>query len=119
MTSPKPYAILLAVNCEETYTREKYNMYERLKSEWGDESFSDRLVVAFTFGDSLDQDINEELKGVSVELKNVLKDAGNRFVVFNAKASQDDKKEQTRRLLGVIKQQGTLVLLLFYMHEYL
>ena len=92
-------------------------MYERLKSEWGDESFSDRLVVAFTFGDSLDQDINEELK-VSAELKNVLKDAGNRFVAFNAKASQDDKKEQTRRLLGVIKQQGTLVLL-FYMHEYL
>ena len=108
-TSPKPHAILLAISCEEMHTRENYDMYKEIRRTWGDDSAFDDLVVAFTFGDRLDHDIDVKLKGVSKELKNVLEDASNRFIVFNAEAGEDDKKKQTRKLLDVIEQQGNLI----------
>nr|KAG5696289.1 hypothetical protein BaRGS_027899 [Batillaria attramentaria] len=82
MTAPNPHVILLAVRCNERYTQKEYDVYLTIKRLWGD-SLCERLVVAFTFGDKLedpdrlDRDCKENER-----LKKVLKDASKRYVVF-------------------------------------
>lgn len=84
LTSPGPSAILLTVRCDVRYTAEEYDIYKKIKAAWADDSFKHVLVVAFTFGDRQDTDLDEELKTVCPELKNVLKDSGGRYALFNA-----------------------------------
>ncbi|KAK7465145.1 hypothetical protein BaRGS_00037675 [Batillaria attramentaria] len=104
LTAPGPHAILLTVRCDVRYTAEEYDIYKQLKKLWGDaESFCRRLVVAFTFGDRQDGSIEEELKGsIPQELKNVLGDAGHRYVVFNNRAKPDDNKEAVNKLADIV-----------------
>lgn len=83
LTSPSPTAILLAIRCDVRYTQEEYELYRQIKFFWGDNNFCRRLVVVFTFGDRQDRPIDQELKTVCPELKGVLKDAGNRYVIFD------------------------------------
>ena len=83
LTLNKPNVILLAVRCDVRYTAEEYAVYRKIKKLWGHNSLHQRLMVAFTFGDRQDGDIQEELKTVCPELKSVLRDAKNRYVVFN------------------------------------
>lgn len=83
MATSKPTLVLLAVRCDVRYTAEEYAIYRQILKLWGDNSLRQRLVVVFTFGDRQDRDIREELRTVCPELKNVLKDAGQRYVVFN------------------------------------
>nr|KAG5692885.1 hypothetical protein BaRGS_002320 [Batillaria attramentaria] len=104
LTAPNPDAILLAVNCDVRYTPEEHAIYREIKKLWKEDSFCERLIVAFTFGDLQDQDIAEELKFSGQELKSVLEDAGERYIVFNGKASDDDRKEQRLKLLQKIGQ---------------
>lgn len=80
---PFPSAVLLTVRCDVRYTPEEYALYRQIKLNWGDKNFLKRLVVVFTFGDRQDNPIDEELKTVCPELKNVLKDANKRYVVFD------------------------------------
>ncbi|XP_025111431.1 GTPase IMAP family member 4-like [Pomacea canaliculata] len=97
-----PYAILLAVRCDVRYTAEEYDIYMKIKRAWGDNAFTNRLVVVFTFGDRQDRDIHEELKTVCWELRNVLADAGNCYVLFNNMARGSEMAAQVGQLLNVI-----------------
>ncbi|XP_025110149.1 GTPase IMAP family member 4-like isoform X2 [Pomacea canaliculata] len=102
LTSPAHPTILLAVRCDVRYTAEEYAIYKEFKSLWGDNSSIKRqLVVAFTFGDRQDRDLREELKGVCPELKKVLRDADNRYVLFNKK--DPNKEQQVDKLLKIIR----------------
>lgn len=84
LTFPYPSAILLAVKCDVGYTPEEYAIYRQIKLYWGhDADFCSRLIVVFTFGDRQDKPIAEELREVCPELKSVLRDANNRYVVSN------------------------------------
>nr|KAG5711800.1 hypothetical protein BaRGS_023564 [Batillaria attramentaria] len=103
MTSPDAHATLLAVRCDVRYTREEHQIFLLLKKLWGGNSLCKRLVVAFTFGDRQDCDIEEELKTVCPELQSVLKDAGRRYVVFNNNASEEEKTERVLQLLQVVE----------------
>ncbi|PVD23998.1 hypothetical protein C0Q70_17275 [Pomacea canaliculata] len=85
MTASFPSAILLAVRCDVRYTAEEYDIYKKIKNAWADKSFLDNLIIVFTFGDRQDKDLAEELKTVCPELKNVLKDSNNNYVLFNNK----------------------------------
>ncbi|XP_025083394.1 GTPase IMAP family member 4-like [Pomacea canaliculata] len=91
------FAILLAVRCDVSYTAEEYDIYKKIKRAWGDNSFTSHLVVFFTFGDRQDRDIHEELKTVCWELRSVLADAGNRYVIFNNRAHNNES--QKRKLM--------------------
>nr|KAG5692883.1 hypothetical protein BaRGS_002318 [Batillaria attramentaria] len=84
LTAPGPSAVLLTVRTDIRYTPEEYDIYRQIKQLWGSD-LTKRLVVAFTFGDRQDQDLEEELKVVCPELKSVLRDASGRYVVFNNK----------------------------------
>lgn len=84
LTTPFPSAILIAVRCDVRYTPEEYDIYRRVQIYWGDNAtFCSRLIVVFTFLDCQDRPIAEELRTVCPELKKVLKEADNRYVVFN------------------------------------
>ncbi|XP_025083374.1 GTPase IMAP family member 4-like isoform X2 [Pomacea canaliculata] len=94
------FAILLAVRCDVRYTAEEYDIYRKMKRAWGDNSFTNHLVVVFTFGDRQDRDIHEELKTVCWELRSVLADAGNRYVLFNNRDL--DSGPQVLQLLDIV-----------------
>ncbi|XP_025110380.1 uncharacterized protein LOC112573901 isoform X4 [Pomacea canaliculata] len=93
-----PDIILLAVRCDVRYTAEEHQIYQQIKKVLGEDYLRSRLIVAFTFGDRQDRDINEELKTVCTELKNVLKDAGQRYILFNKEDKADKRHEHFMRL---------------------
>ena len=62
MMSGKPHVILLAVRCDIRYTPEEYTIYRQVKDIVGDSLMCQRLVVAFTFGDHQDENIEEDIK---------------------------------------------------------
>ncbi|KAK7471899.1 hypothetical protein BaRGS_00035483 [Batillaria attramentaria] len=96
-----PRLILLAVRCDVRYTPEEFAIYSEIKRLWGDDaSFCGRLIVAFTIGDCLDRPVEQEMaeKTFPTELKNVLSDAGGRYVVFSGKAPQLESAKQRDQL---------------------
>ncbi|XP_070201255.1 GTPase IMAP family member 8-like isoform X2 [Littorina saxatilis] len=102
-TLSNPDAILLAVRCDIRYTSEEFKLYQKIKELWGDASqFCQKLIVAFTFGETLDEDIQEVLKYVGPEIRRVLEDAGNRFVVF----SKDDPQMTETAISKVLRFRG-------------
>ncbi|XP_076457892.1 GTPase IMAP family member 8-like isoform X2 [Babylonia areolata] len=111
LTNSLPDVIILTVRCDVRYTKEEHDIYQAIQDRWGDRSvFQKRLMVAFTFGDRQDEDLEEELEMVCEELKSVLKDAKNRFVQVNNRARGEGKMEQLdnicRQLNRVINQEG-------------
>ena len=82
MSTNNPTLVLLAVRCDVRYTAEECAIYRQILRLWGDDSLRQRLVVAFTFGDCQVGDLGEELRKVCPELKSVLRDADQRYVVF-------------------------------------
>ncbi|XP_025110108.1 GTPase IMAP family member 4-like [Pomacea canaliculata] len=104
MTASFPSAILLAVRCDVRYTAEEYDIYKKIKNAWADKSFLDNLIIVFTFGDRQDKDLAEELKTVCPELKNVLKDSNNNYVLFNNKVSKEAMEEQVKEFISRIKK---------------
>ncbi|PVD35797.1 hypothetical protein C0Q70_02761 [Pomacea canaliculata] len=106
LMTPDPHAILLTVRCDAPYTPTEYALYRQLQWLWGGNSLSQRLVVAFTFGDRLDLQVDTVLRTVSKELQSVVKDASGRYVVFNSKATDDEKGQQVQNLLDILEKLG-------------
>lgn len=94
--------VLVAVRCDVRYTAEEHNIYRQIKSHWGDNSLCEKLVVLFTFGDRQDGDLEEELKTVCPELKSLLHDANNRYVMYNR--DSQNNKELVSKIQDVLKE---------------
>ncbi|KAK7490337.1 hypothetical protein BaRGS_00018498 [Batillaria attramentaria] len=107
-TSNAPHIIVLVVRCGKAYTQQEYRYYQKIKQFWEDSSlFCQRLVVAFTFGDQLKSDIEEVLKNTSSqELREVLEDAKNRYVVFSNEGSPLEQEKAVTKLLRFAHNQG-------------
>ncbi|XP_076457899.1 uncharacterized protein LOC143291730 isoform X2 [Babylonia areolata] len=88
LTQSTPSAVLLTVRCDIRYTAEEHAIYREIMALWP--QLKERLVVAFTFGDRQDQPLEEELRAVCPELKSVLRDAGQAYLLY------DNKNEQSR-----------------------
>ena len=115
LTQPGPDVILLTVRCDVRYTAEEHAVYRQIKTLWANnDHFCRRLVVAFTFGDHQDENLEGELRDVCWELKSVLKDAGNRYVLFNNKAQLMEKKTAVKELLSMIDSTGKISVSLFF-----
>ncbi|KAK7478057.1 hypothetical protein BaRGS_00030733 [Batillaria attramentaria] len=91
LARPGPSAVLLTVRCDIRYTPEEFEIYRQIKQLWGSD-LKKRLVVAFTFGDCQDRDIRVEMRNAGQELKKVLEDAKNRYIVFDNKATDNDQQ---------------------------
>ncbi|KAK7479618.1 hypothetical protein BaRGS_00029167 [Batillaria attramentaria] len=107
-TSNAPHIIVLVVRCGKAYTQQEYRYYQKIKQFWEDSSsLCQRLVVAFTFGDQLKSDIAEVLKNKSSqELREVLEDAKNRYVVFSNEGSPLEQEKAVTKLLRFAHNQG-------------
>lgn len=101
-----PDVVLLAIRCDVRYTAEEFAILNEIRNVWGDNSLFSRLVVAFTFGDRLDGNIKDEVINVCKELQTVLKDCGERYVVFNSRGTDDDKKRQVQEVRKLLVHLG-------------
>ncbi|KAK7490626.1 hypothetical protein BaRGS_00018043, partial [Batillaria attramentaria] len=102
-THPGPHAILYVIRFGR-YTEEEFNVYKRLKALF-DDVLSQFMIVVFTGGDSLEntgKNIEGVLEGAPQELKQVLSECNNRYVVFNNIA--DNKQPQVRTLFQQVRQ---------------
>ncbi|XP_076457908.1 GTPase IMAP family member 4-like [Babylonia areolata] len=79
LTESNPSIVLLTVRCDIRYTPEEHAIYREIMALWP--WLKKRLMVAFTFGDRQDVPLELELQIVCPELKSVLSDAGNEYVV--------------------------------------
>nr|KAG5700189.1 hypothetical protein BaRGS_011032 [Batillaria attramentaria] len=80
-----------------TFTRNSFKL-------WDDDSIKQRLIVVFTFGDRQDRNIEEELRTVCKELKNVLNDASWRYVVFDNTRNNDMAVQKLLKMVQEIKE---------------
>ncbi|PVD24023.1 hypothetical protein C0Q70_17300 [Pomacea canaliculata] len=107
-----PDIVLLAIRCDVRYTAEEFAILNEIRNVWGDNSLFSRLVVAFTFGDRLDGDIKDEVINVCKELQTVLRDCGERYVVFNSHGTDDDKKRQVGKSANPVHLDAKKIVLL-------
>ncbi|KAK7100335.1 uncharacterized protein [Littorina saxatilis] len=101
------YMVVLTVRCDARYSPAEYEVYRQIKQLWGHDLVK-RLVVAFTFGDTREDqslDMEHELANVWPELKHVMKDANNRFVVFNNEAGNMDDTPVSRLIENLTRLQ--------------
>ncbi|XP_025111456.1 uncharacterized protein LOC112574533 [Pomacea canaliculata] len=101
-----PDIILLAIRCDVCYSSEEHQIYQQIKKVLGEKYLTSLLIVAFTFGDRLGINIDEELKAVCSELKDVLKEAGHRYIVFSNEDPVQDRKKQFMRLRAFAFNEG-------------
>lgn len=101
-----PDIILLAIRCDVCYSAEEHQIYQQIKKVLGEKYLTSLLIVAFTFGDRLGVNIDEELKTVCSELKDVLKEAGHRYIVFSNEDPVQDRKTQFMRLRAFAFNEG-------------
>lgn len=100
--------VVVVIRCDVRYTAEEYAIYKQIKEHWGSD-FCKHLVVAFTFGDRLQQDLDDfgqQLENGCPEVVNVLRDANQQYVVFDCSAGKYDEpqhKDSVDKLMKLIK----------------
>ncbi|XP_076457951.1 GTPase IMAP family member 4-like [Babylonia areolata] len=101
LTESNPSIVLLTVRCDIRYTPEEHAIYREIMALWP--WLKKRLMVAFTFGDRQDVPLELELQTVCPELKSVLSDAGNEYVVCY-KADDQMKGRLTSEVVNAIER---------------
>lgn len=88
-----PDIILLTIRSDVRYTSEEFQTYQQIKRVLTQQYLCPRLVVAFTFPERLVNDLEEELKTAPTELRQVLNDAKDRYLVFREEDEEEMKKK--------------------------
>ncbi|KAK7491180.1 hypothetical protein BaRGS_00017617, partial [Batillaria attramentaria] len=95
-------AIIYTLKIGSRFTTGDFAVYERLRAVFGEEA-TRYMIIVFTHGDELNgANIEDELKTASQQLKTVLSECGNRYVVFNNVAA--DKKPQVDTFLEKVRE---------------
>lgn len=100
---PGPHAFLFVVKIGR-FTQEEEGTYKRLVAIF-DKEVTKYMVIVFTGGDNLrsaGQTIDDIISSAPAGLKDILKDCGGRYVVFDNLTA--DKKPQVNRLLNIVVQ---------------
>ncbi|CAI9115077.1 OLC1v1015911C1 [Oldenlandia corymbosa var. corymbosa] len=95
------HAVLLVVSLKVRFSEEQVETVETLKHLFGDRIL-DYMIVTFTGGDQLEEDDTlDEFLGRSCPpaLQDLLEDCGNRKIVFNNRAKDEETKAQQRQQL--------------------
>lgn len=96
MAQPGPDVILLIIKCDVRFTEDEYRVFEQISRLWS--NLSDKLVLAFTFGDNKVKDFRDDIQAGGPNMQKVLQAAKNRYVVFNNKGSAEEKEKSIREL---------------------
>ncbi|CAI9115072.1 OLC1v1015907C1 [Oldenlandia corymbosa var. corymbosa] len=95
------HAVLLVLSLKGRFSEEQVETVETLKHLFGDRIL-DYMIVTFTGGDQLEEDDTlDEFLGRSCPpaLQDLLEDCGNRKIVFNNRAKDEETKAQQRQQL--------------------
>ena len=96
---PGPHAVLFVVRIDVKFTQEEKSAFDKIVKAFG-KKILDYMIVVFTHGEALQGMPIKRLLLQSESLKDVLKQVGQRYVVFS---NMDEKREQeTRDLLSKI-----------------
>lgn len=105
--SPGPHAVLVVIKASERYSSDFDKAYTEAKKLIGEQNLASRIILVFTGGDLLKQnkvDIKTMLAEVRGVLKEMMKDASDRYIVFNNKATGRENKQQLEKLLGLVRE---------------
>ncbi|KAK7107513.1 GTPase IMAP family member 8-like [Littorina saxatilis] len=116
LTYPYPSATCLVVRADVRFTPEEYATYRKTRELLGERIF-ENMVVVFTMGDKLPAadraNFQEQLNRANTELKQVLADANNSYVILsngdenegvldNHRVANDDRETGVARLLDIV-----------------
>ncbi|KAH9505584.1 Immune-associated nucleotide-binding protein 9 [Bulinus truncatus] len=99
------HAILLVMKYGERFTKENRETIEFLKKVFGENFISKYCILVMTHGDLLDSEVifEEWIKKQKGDLANLVKECGNRFVLFDNRTEVKEKKESQRNeLLDIV-----------------
>nr|XP_055052038.1 GTPase IMAP family member 8-like [Misgurnus anguillicaudatus] len=101
MTAPGPHAFIIVLSLVR-FTREESATVDLIKMIFGPK-VSQFSILLFTRGDELEESIEDYvMSSKSPEFKKLIKDCGNRFLVFNNRERHD--RSQVSRLLNMIEE---------------
>ncbi|KAK7175546.1 hypothetical protein R3I93_002460 [Phoxinus phoxinus] len=102
LSSPGPHVFVIVLSLGR-FTKEEADTVDLIKKIFGHKA-SQFSIVLFTRGDDLgDESIEDYVREIkSAELKKLIRDCGDRFLVFNNNEKQD--KTQVTRLLNMIEE---------------
>ncbi|XP_051569362.1 trichohyalin-like [Myxocyprinus asiaticus] len=102
LSAPGPHVFIIALSLGR-FTKEEMDTLNLIKKVFGPKA-AQFSIVLFTRGDDLeDQSIEVYVKkSNSAELKKLIRDCGNRFLVFNNKEKQD--RTQVTKLINMIEE---------------
>ncbi|XP_065137592.1 GTPase IMAP family member 8-like [Paramisgurnus dabryanus] len=101
MSAPGPHAFIIVLSLVR-FTREESATVDLIKMIFGPK-VSQFSIVLFTRGDELEESIEDYVKSSkSPEFKKLIKDCGDRFLVFNNRETHD--RSQVSRLLNMIEE---------------
>ncbi|XP_070279834.1 GTPase IMAP family member 7-like [Myotis yumanensis] len=102
---PGPHAIILVLQLGR-YMEEEQKTVTMIKAIFGKAAMN-HMIVLFTRKDDLgDQTLNDFLAGADINLKNIIKECGNRCCAFsnNRRADEAEKKAQLQELVELIEK---------------
>ncbi|KAI7789317.1 putative early endosome antigen 1-like [Triplophysa rosa] len=104
LSSPGPHAFIIVLSVGR-FTREESDAVDLIKKIFGTKA-AQFTIALFTRGDDLQgESIEDFVKDGSAELKKLIRDCGNRFLVFNNRETQD--RTQVTRLINMIEEMKT------------
>ncbi|KAK7107516.1 hypothetical protein V1264_015425 [Littorina saxatilis] len=103
--APGPHAIIYVVKGTDRFTDGEVKVFEMLKEIFG-EKMTSFMIVIFVGKDVLDKnkvDFEKQLEG-SKHLQGVLKEADNRYLLFNNEGDVHEKALMVGKLMEMVKQ---------------
>uniref|UniRef100_A0A8C1SC57 AIG1-type G domain-containing protein n=1 Tax=Cyprinus carpio TaxID=7962 RepID=A0A8C1SC57_CYPCA len=102
LSSPGPHVFVIVLSVAR-FTKEEADTVDLIKKIFGPKA-AQFSIVLFTRGDDLEDESIEDYveRGNNAEVKKLIRDCGNRFLVFNNREKQD--KTQVIQLLNMIEE---------------
>ncbi|XP_057183995.1 putative autophagy-related protein 11 isoform X3 [Triplophysa rosa] len=106
LSSPGPHVFIIVLSVSR-FTREESDTIDLIKKIFGSKA-AQFTIVLFTRGDDLQGESIEDYvkRSNSAELKKLIRDCGNRFLVFNNRETHD--RSQVTRLINMIEEMKTI-----------
>ena len=105
--NPGPHAVLVVMKASDRFHSDLDKAYTEAKALLKKEKLASRMILVFTGGDLLKQDkktLEDELKKADDKLKEMIKDAGECYVLFNNKAKGGESEKQLEKLLELVRK---------------
>ncbi|XP_056608865.1 repetitive organellar protein-like [Triplophysa dalaica] len=104
LSSPGPHVFIIVLSVGR-FTKEESDTIDLIKKIFGPKALQFTIVL-FTKGDDLEcESIEDFMRDGSEELKKLIREFGNRFLVFNNNETQD--RSQVTRLMNMIEDMKT------------